>query len=195
MAIFDIDRFKDYDLIVAGDGVNSLVRERFKAKFQTDVEMRPNKFIWLGTTKPFRAFTFYFTENEHGLWRAHCYQYEPGLATFIVECTDETWKRAGLDQDSEDETLAYMEALFREELDGHRLLKNRSLWRSFPTIRNRRWYHENIDPSRGIGLGPEHDWSSHAADAFGMMCVAYEAPREKKTIARRVIAGQGSWMG
>jgi phage terminase large subunit len=57
------------------------------------------------------------------------------------------------------------------------------------------WYHENIDPSRGIGLGPEHDWSSHAADAFGMMCVAYEAPREKKTIARRVIAGQGSWMG
>ena len=57
------------------------------------------------------------------------------------------------------------------------------------------WYHENIDPSRGIGLGPEHDWSSHAADAFGMMCVAYEAPREKKTITRRVIAGQGSWMG
>jgi phage terminase large subunit len=42
------------------------------------------------------------------------------------------------------------------------------------------WYHEKKDEERGIGLGPEHDWSSHSSDAFGLMCVAYEAPKTKK---------------
>jgi phage terminase large subunit len=38
------------------------------------------------------------------------------------------------------------------------------------------WYHEKLDADRGIGLGPEHDWSSHGADAFGLMCVHYTEP-------------------
>ena len=39
------------------------------------------------------------------------------------------------------------------------------------------WYHEKKDEARGIGLGPEHDWASHGADAFGLMAVAHEAPK------------------
>ncbi|MSP87463.1 MAG: bifunctional salicylyl-CoA 5-hydroxylase/oxidoreductase [Alphaproteobacteria bacterium] len=140
----DLDRLKDFDLIVAGDGVNSFIRERYKAEFQTDIETRPNKFTWLGTTKPFGAFTFYFVENEHGLWRAHCYQYEPGMSTFIVECTEETWKRAGLDRMDEDTSRAYCERVFAKQLDGHGLIPNRSIWRSFPRVKNGRWHHNNI---------------------------------------------------
>jgi len=140
----DLDRLGGYDLIVAGDGVNSFVRERFKEQFGAEVEMRPNKFIWLGTTKPFDAFTFYFVENEHGLWRAHCYQYEPGMATFIVECTEQTWRKAGLDRNDEAENAAYCERVFARELNGYGLITNRSIWRSFPRVRNRRWHHGKI---------------------------------------------------
>ena len=50
-------------------------------------------------------------------------------------------------------------------------------------------YHEKRDEARGIGLGPEHDWSSHAADAFGLMCVAYEAPRPERRVQRHVVSG------
>lgn len=57
------------------------------------------------------------------------------------------------------------------------------------------WYHERRDEGRNIGLGPEHDWSSHAADAFGLMCVAYEAPREKPKPRERAHVGGGSWLG
>ena len=140
----DIEPYRSADLVLAADGVNSFIRQKYAEHFQPEIDWRRNRFVWLGTTRPFPAFTFYFKESAHGLFRVHAYQYNRTHSTFIVECTDETWKRAGLDRDSEDETLAYMEALFREELDGHRLLKNRSLWRRFPTIRNKRWYHENV---------------------------------------------------
>ncbi len=142
--IGDLADFADADLIVAGDGVGSFIRSRYAREFQTDVITRPNKFVWLGTTKPFDAFTFYFNQNEHGLWRAHCYQYAPGTSTFIVECTEETWRRAGLEQASEADTLTYCEALFAEQLAGERLVSNHSVWRSFPRVKNGRYYHDNI---------------------------------------------------
>src|SRR5216117_2317768 len=108
------------------------------------VDLRPNRYVWLGTTRPFPAFTFYFKRDRHGLWRVHAYQYEPGCSTFIVEATEATWRAAGMDRADEDATLAFCEALFQEELEGHRLLKNRSLWRNFGTVRNERWHHENV---------------------------------------------------
>lgn len=134
----------DYDLVVGADGVNSTVRGLLEKAFQPSVDWRPNRFVWLGTTRSFQAFTFYFRRNEHGLFRVHAYQYEKGHSTFIVECTEETWRRAGLDQATEEETQAYCEALFAEELDGHPLIRNRSLWRSFPTVRCERWHHGNV---------------------------------------------------
>jgi anthraniloyl-CoA monooxygenase len=142
--IADLSGWSDADLIVAADGVNSAVRTRYAAHFQPRVDVRPNKFVWLGTTFPFPAFTFIFKESEHGLWRVHAYRYNATESTFILETTDATWRRAGLADATEDDTLAFAETLFARELGGHPLLKNRSLWRSFPTVRNARWSHRNV---------------------------------------------------
>ncbi len=132
------------DLIVGADGVNSTVRLKLEEQFAPTFDWRPNRFVWLGTDKSFPAFTFYFKESEHGLWRVHAYQYEPGRSTFIVECTDDTWRSAGMDRASEEETAAHCAELFSAELEGHELLRNRSLWRRFPTIRCRRWWEGNV---------------------------------------------------
>jgi anthraniloyl-CoA monooxygenase len=132
------------DLVVGADGANSKVRSLLEEKFNPVFDWRPNRFVWLGTTKPFDAFTFYFRENEHGLWRVHAYQYEPGHSTFIVECTEDAWRCAGMETATEAETVAYCQALFAEELDGHELIDNRSVWRSFPTIRCTRWSVGNV---------------------------------------------------
>jgi anthraniloyl-CoA monooxygenase len=136
--------FEGYDLVVGADGVNSVVRGLLEDRFEPSFDWRPNRFVWLGTTKPLPAFTFYFRENEHGLWRVHAYQYEPGLSTFIVECTEDSWRAAGLENATEAETVAYCEALFADELEGHRLIANKSVWRSFPTIRCERWAVGNV---------------------------------------------------
>ncbi len=101
--------------------------------------MRPNRFVWLGTTRPFPSFFFSFRQNAHGLWRAHAYQYAEGESTFIVETTDAAWRAAGLEEGDEAATIAYCEALFKEELEGHRLIANRSIWRQFPTVKCRNW--------------------------------------------------------
>ena len=140
----DVRPFLGADLVVAADGFNSVVRRQFAHQFKPMVDWRPNRYVWLGTTRPFPAFTFYFKRDRHGLWRVHAYQYEPGCSTFIVEATEATWRAAGMDRADEDATLAFCEALFQEELEGHRLLKNRSLWRNFGTVRNERWHHENV---------------------------------------------------
>ncbi len=159
-----VEGFRDADLILAADGVNSTIRERYRDDFGPQIDERPNRFVWLGTTKPFPAFTFYFRSDPHGLWRVHAYQYRrenapgpeggdfdaggPGVAeaisTFIVEATDETWRAAGLEEASERETVDFCERLFAEELDGHPLINNRSIWRSFPTVRNERWHRGNV---------------------------------------------------
>ncbi len=142
--VADLEAFTDADLIVVADGVNSRIRELYAAKFEPEIDWRPNRFTWLGTTRPFPAFTFLFKEDRHGLWRAHAYRFDTHHSTFIVETTEATWRRAGLDRASEDESTTFCERLFAEELAGHRLLKNRSIWRSFPTVRNRRWSHGKI---------------------------------------------------
>ncbi len=140
--IEDVSNFDDYDLVLASDGINSIVRDQFKEYFEPSMDWRKNKFVWLGTDQTFvDAFTFYFRENEAGLFRVHAYQFEGGKATYIVECAEETWERAGMDSASEDDTVAYLEEVFKEELDGHKLLKNKSIWRTFPTVQNKRWHH------------------------------------------------------
>jgi len=143
----EVDRataWEGADLVLAADGVNSWVRQRYARHFRPQIDWRRNRFVWLGTTFAFPAFTFIFKENEHGLWRVHAYGYERGRSTFILEATEDTWRRAGLDEAGEDDTVAFAQALFARELDGHPVLKNRSLWRSFPVVRNERWHHDNI---------------------------------------------------
>jgi len=140
----DVEVYRDADLVLAADGVNSQIRDRYAEHFQPSLDFRPNRFVWLGTTRPFDAFTFYFRENEHGWWRVHAYQYENGKATFIVEAREATWAASGLTVEDEDATARFCEELFAEELQGHPLLKNRSHWRQFPTVRNATWSHENV---------------------------------------------------
>ena len=143
--ITDIDAVaREADLVVGADGANSLVRARYAETFQPKVDWRKCKFCWLGTDKTLSAFTFIFEENEHGLFQVHAYPFEEGRSTFIVECREEVWRRAGLDRASEDDTVRYCEALFAKHLGGHRLLTNRSQWRTFPTVTNARWHHDNV---------------------------------------------------
>lgn len=133
-----------YDLIVAADGVNSRIREAHRAHFGTEIDYRPNKFAWMGSTRAFDAFTFFFKETEHGIFIAHCYQYEPQRSTWIFEVQPETFARAGLDTLSEEESARFLEKLFAEELAGHGLMTNRSMWRNFPRIANERWVMNNV---------------------------------------------------
>jgi anthraniloyl-CoA monooxygenase len=142
--VSDVEELRRGDLLLAADGVNSLVRARHADAFGPSLDWRPNKFIWLGTTRRFDAFTFFFKRDRHGLWRVHAYQFDEGHGTFIVETTDACWRSAGLERASEDETIAFCEALFAEELAGHRLLKSRAVWRSFPTVRNERWSFDRV---------------------------------------------------
>jgi anthraniloyl-CoA monooxygenase len=132
------------DLVVAADGVNSLLRARFEKDFRPTVSLGQAKFVWLGTTRPFEAFSFFSRESEHGFFQAHAYQYDADKSTFIVECDEPTWKAAGLDRGGERGTVAYLERLFREELQGHPLLTNKSEWINFRTVRNERWYRGNL---------------------------------------------------
>ncbi len=143
--VTDVDAIaREADLVLGADGVNSIVRARYAEHFQPSIDWRKSKFCWLGTDRTLEAFTFLFEESEHGLFQVHAYPFEEGRSTFIVECREETWRRAGLDRATEADTVRYCEALFARHLGGHRLLTNRSEWRTFPTISNAHWHHENI---------------------------------------------------
>jgi len=140
----DLERFSDYDLVVAADGANSRIRAADEAHFQTATDLRPNKFVWMGSTRPFDAFTFFFQETPHGVFIAHCYQYEAGRSTWVIETDPETYQRAGLDGMDEAASAQFLETVFARQLDGHQLITNRSLWRNFPMIRNGRWSKGNL---------------------------------------------------
>jgi anthraniloyl-CoA monooxygenase len=135
----DESLFADADLVVVADGINSRFRERYADHFQPEVDLRPNKFTWMGSTKPLDAFTFIFQETEWGPFIAHAYQYEANRSTWVFETDPETFERAGLNHKSEAESAALMEGIFGWFLDGHRILTNRSIWRNFPMIRSKRW--------------------------------------------------------
>jgi len=144
MAADDLEQFAEADLLVGSDGVNSLVRETYAQYFQPRIDWRKCKFCWLGSDKRLDAFTFIFEESEYGLFQVHAYPFEELSSTWIIECREEVWRRAGLDEASEYDTIAFCEKLFAKHLDGHRLLSNRSVWRTFPTVRCRTWHHRNV---------------------------------------------------
>jgi anthraniloyl-CoA monooxygenase len=131
------------DLLVAADGANSLLRKANADRFGTKVAPQGCTYVWFGTDLVLDAFTFIFRETEHGLFQVHAYPFDEHASTFIVECPEPVWRRAGLDTMSAEDSLAFCEALFAEDLDGHRLLSNRSVWLSFPLVRNTSWHHGN----------------------------------------------------
>lgn len=143
--IDDIDALRaECDLFVGADGVNSRTRERFRDVLEPEIDLGSCRFMWLGTHQRFDAFTFSFRENADGIFQIHAYQFEEGLSTVIVECDEESWRRAGLDTASTEESIAYAEELFTKELGGQRLLDNNSSWRQFPTITVASWHYENV---------------------------------------------------
>jgi anthraniloyl-CoA monooxygenase len=132
------------DLVVAADGINSRTREAFKDQFKPTVELRPNHFAWMGSRRPMDAFNFFFRDTPHGIFIAHCYQYQPGRSTWVMETDPQTFKRAGLDKLDEAASARFLEGVFAKELAGHKLITNRSIWRNFPTIRCERWTAGNV---------------------------------------------------
>jgi anthraniloyl-CoA monooxygenase len=134
----------NHDMVVAADGINSQARALHAAHFAPETDLRPNWFAWMGSTRPFDAFTFFFKETPHGVFIAHCYQYEAGRSTWVMETDPETFARAGLGAMDEAASAAFLEEIFRDELDGHPLIVNRSLWRRFPMIRCKRWTKDNL---------------------------------------------------
>lgn len=137
----------DADLVVASDGLNSRIRNRYAATFEPDVELRKCRFVWLGTKKTFDAFTFAFEPTEHGWFQAHAYKFNEDTSTFIVETPEAVWHAHGLDQMSQEESIAFCEKLFAKYLDGHRLLSNAShlrgaaIWIRFPRVVCKTWVH------------------------------------------------------
>ncbi len=142
--ITGIEDVADADLIVAADGINSAVRTRHAGHFGPGIDLRPNRFAWMGSTRPLDAFTFSFRDTPHGIFIAHAYQYEPGHSTWVLETDPATFARAGLADMDEAASARFMEDVFAEDLNGHRLITNRSLWRQFPMIRTERWAMGNV---------------------------------------------------
>jgi anthraniloyl-CoA monooxygenase len=143
--VVDVDRIvATHDLVLAADGVNSKMRERFAASFRPQLDWRKCKFAWFGTTKVMKAFTFVFQPTEWGLFQVHAYPFTEGRGTWIVECREETWRKAGLDRLDETQSARFCEKLFAEHLAGEQLLINRSIWRTFPTVRCASWRHHNV---------------------------------------------------
>ena len=145
----DVTAFRDTDLIVAADGINSRIRGRYAAHFKPSIDVRKNKFVWLGTHRMFRAFTFIFVETEFGWFQAHAYRFNQDTSTFIVETTEANWRAAGLDQLDAADTIAFCERLFAPWLEGHRLLANMShlrgsQWLSFPRVTNDTWVMDKV---------------------------------------------------
>jgi anthraniloyl-CoA monooxygenase len=133
-----------HDLVLAADGVNSFTRNAFADRFQPTIERRRNKYIWFGATRAIPHFLFSFRDTPHGLFWVHAYPFDGQRSTFIVECTPETWASAGLDQADEAASVAFCEATFADDLEGARLMSNRSAWINFPNIRCQRWSHDNL---------------------------------------------------
>ncbi len=143
------DLFAAYDLVLACDGANSKLRKAFEPEFGVDIDMRANKYIWLGANKAFDAFTFAFEETEHGWIWAHAYKFEERASTNIVECSETTWRNFGFDRMSQEETCRAAEKLFAKYLDGATLSTNAkhlrgSAWLNFPRIVCERWHRGNL---------------------------------------------------
>jgi 2-polyprenyl-6-methoxyphenol hydroxylase-like FAD-dependent oxidoreductase len=142
--IQSIDELKDYDLIVAADGLNSLVRRSFEGDFGTSVSYSANKFAWYGTSKRFETLSQTFVETDRGAFNAHHYRYSPDMSTFLVECDRATWRRYGFADKTVEESKAICETVFADTLGGHPLVSNKSVWRNFPWIWNEHWSFRNM---------------------------------------------------
>lgn len=142
--VSDIASMRDCDLLIGADGINSVVRDTYKEHFKPEIQRGSNKFIWLGTKHLFTGLTLGFAESDAGVFACHAYRFCEDTSTFIAECTEETWRAAGLDTATEQESLDYLAKVFAHELGGETLMSNSSSWINFDRVKNQHWYHENV---------------------------------------------------
>ncbi len=157
----DVDSDEDYpdaDLIIACDGINSKIRAKYASVFKPDIVVRPNRFIWLGTHKLYDAFTFDFQKTEHGWFQAHIYKFDDKTTTFIVECPEHVWLAHGLDRADQDQSIAFCEKLFVDNLQGEKLMTNArhlrgSAWLNFQRVVCDQWWLKNKHGSHVVLMG------------------------------------------
>jgi anthraniloyl-CoA monooxygenase len=147
----DVDsdlQYPDADLVIASDGLNSKIRNRYPEVFQPDLVVRPNRYIWLGTNRLFDAFTFDFRKTEHGWFQSHIYKFDDRTSTFIIETTEEAYRAHGLDKMGQQGSIEFCKSLFAEVLDGSSLMTNArhqrgSAWLNFVRLICGKWSHFN----------------------------------------------------
>ena len=146
----DLAAWADWELVIAADGINSRFRETHSEHFGVDVQERANRFVWLGTPKTFDAFTFAFEKTEAGWVWAHAYRFAPDCSTFIVECSETTWRGLGFDEMGQSEAIALCEKIFAKYLDGQPLMTNAAhlrgsaAWLKFRRIICETWHHDKL---------------------------------------------------
>ncbi|MGC2696270.1 MAG: bifunctional salicylyl-CoA 5-hydroxylase/oxidoreductase [Candidatus Angelobacter sp.] len=144
------DYARDYDLVIASDGASSVTRRKYENVFKPNVQVRDNRYIWLGSRKMLDAFTFDFKETAWGWFNLHAYRFDEEWSTFIVETPEKNWLAAGLDKMEQEESIAFCERLFPERLDGNPLISNAThlrgsaMWLKFNRILCEKWFHKNL---------------------------------------------------
>jgi 2-polyprenyl-6-methoxyphenol hydroxylase-like FAD-dependent oxidoreductase len=191
------------DLLVGADGANSMVRRALETEFAPETEWLSNRFAWYGTAQPFDCLSLTFRTNEHGSFVAHHYRHNRTMSTFVVECDEATWRRAGLDRRSDEESRLYCQGVFAPDLKGNPLVSNKSIWRQFLLLASRRWFVGNTvligDALRtvhfSIGSGTrlafedaialDRSFAGPGEDAPGALA-AFE--RERRPIVEKIVA-------
>ncbi|MFO1270453.1 MAG: bifunctional salicylyl-CoA 5-hydroxylase/oxidoreductase [Rubrivivax sp.] len=153
----DLD-YPDADLVIASDGINSKVRTKYASVFKPDIVTRPNRYIWLGTHRLYDAFTFDFQRTEHGWFQAHIYKFDDQTATFIVECPEHVWLAHGLDKADQNDSIAFCEKLFADNLQGAKLMTNArhlrgSAWLNFQRVVCEQWWLKNQHGAHVVLMG------------------------------------------
>jgi 2-polyprenyl-6-methoxyphenol hydroxylase-like FAD-dependent oxidoreductase len=146
--VTSLSQLPEADLIVAADGVNSRIRSQ-AGGFQTHLSLSAHRYLWLGTTKAFGSFGYYFIQTDSGWVWAYAYGIDDKSSTFIVECSPDTWLGMGFEAIAPEDSLSLLEKLFGRHLDGHRLTGHARdeanvRWLNFGTVTNQRWYDHNV---------------------------------------------------
>lgn len=152
------DSYPDADLVIASDGINSNIRQKYEDVFRPDIVVRPNRYIWLGTHRVYDAFTFDFRKTEHGWFQAHIYKFDENTTTFIVECPEHVWLAHGLDKADQQASITFCEKLFADNLQGHALMTNArhlrgSAWLNFQRVVCEQWWLKNQHGSHVVLMG------------------------------------------
>ncbi len=143
--VSDVDALaSESDLLVGADGINSTVRQKYDEFFEPSLSAGRNKYIWYGTNQLFHGLTLTFRETEAGVFAAHSYKFNKTTSTFIVECDEKTWNKAGFEGMPDGETRALLSQIFLNDLHGHPLLSNNSKWINFVNVKNAHWQHRNV---------------------------------------------------